>query len=149
MTYRHKQVGYWILAIVSVPVAASVAIGLVAGMGKGTTTILFLSLLIPLAAGVVFSTMSVAVDDTAVSWHFTGGIAKGRVPLEAIVSAEIVELPWFYGWGIRFTPRGTLYRVGGKSAVEVVTDKKRINLGSDDAEGLASAIRDARDRGRA
>ncbi len=144
MTYRHKQGGYWILAIVLAPVAASVALSLVAKIDTTTMVILFVALVLPIAMGVVFSSMSVVVDDTAVSWHFAWGVAKKRVPLETIVSAEVVKLPWYYGWGIRFTPRGTLYRVGGNAGVAIVTETKRVTVGSDDAKGLAAAIRDAR-----
>ena len=62
--------------------------------------------------------------------------------LNEIESCQIVKDPWYYGWGIRLTPRGWLFRVSGFNAVEIKFRKgKRFRIGTDVPQELEEAIR--------
>jgi hypothetical protein len=63
------------------------------------------------------------------------------VRIEDIQSAEVVENPWYAGWGIRITPQGMLYNVSGFQAVEMrMKNGSRFRLGTDEPESLQGAI---------
>jgi hypothetical protein len=80
-------------------------------------------------------------------WHFTGNLVRGSVALRDIESVTRVRDPATYGWGIRRTMRGTLYRVSGLDAVHIRTRSGRdFSLGSDEPARLLQAIETARGR---
>jgi hypothetical protein len=57
----------------------------------------------------------------------------------------VVRNRWYYGWGIRITPRGWLYNVSGLDAVELaLKNGKCVRIGSDEPHALARAIDHAR-----
>ena len=93
--------------------------------------------LIPLAAllaasGWAFSSLTVEVTQTRLSWFFGPGLLRKSIEREAIMGATPVRNPWWYGWGIHLTPRGWLYNVGGLDAVELALNNGstvRIRLG--------------------
>jgi len=65
--------------------------------------------------------------------------------LAAIRTCIVVRNRWWYGWGIRWTPRGWLYNVSGLAAVELtLTDGRRLRIGIDEPERLCEAIAQAR-----
>jgi len=91
--------------------------------------------------GLVLSRLVVTVDDTAVRWRFGLGLFRNAVPLGDIAAARTSEKSWAYGLGLRWTPRGWLYRVRGTETVEVeLRSGGRVFLGSDDPAALVGAI---------
>ena len=56
----------------------------------------------------------------------------------------MVKNLWYYGWGIRFTPRSWLFNVSGFSAIELqMKSGKRYRIGTDDPDNLAKALDEA------
>jgi hypothetical protein len=52
-----------------------------------------------------------------------------------------VTNPWYYGWGIRWTPKGPLYNVSGFEAVEIrMLSGKSFRIGTDEPDLLRQAI---------
>ncbi len=91
--------------------------------------------------GFIFSSMTVTIEDDLLTVRFGLGIFRKRLILSAIESCEIVENPWYYGWGVRRIPGGWLFAVSGREAVEVIMKSgKRYRIGSDEPEVLAAAI---------
>ena len=88
----------------------------------------------------IFASMRIVVDHEAVSWSFGAGFPNYRLPLADVRSAQVVQNSWLWGWGIRWSPAGWIYRVTGTHSVEIDTDKKKVFLGSDEPERLAEAI---------
>jgi hypothetical protein len=65
-----------------------------------------------------------------------------RIPLTRIRGVSVVETPWYFGWGIRLTPWGWLWRVYGRSGVELkFDDGHRFRVGSDEPDKLVEALR--------
>jgi hypothetical protein len=69
------------------------------------------------------------------------GLVQKEWPLHEIVSVTPVKNPWYYGFGLRYTPHGWLYNVSGRHAVEVLLESgSKVRIGTDEPEKLARAI---------
>lgn len=89
----------------------------------------------------LFHSLTVQVSADVVSLRFGVGVVHKEFAVRRIEKAEVVTNPWYYGWGIRLTPRGWLYNVSGFSAVEVTLDGgRRVRIGTDRPEDLLAAI---------
>jgi hypothetical protein len=135
--YQHTQIGWVVIASLGVALllflAVMVRVQLVAPF--------LIAAVVLLAALALFATLTVTVDAEALRWRFGIGLIRGRVPLHEIRYFSAVKNPWYYGWGIRFYPGGTLYNVSGLHAVELWRQGgKRFRIGTDDPRGLAAAI---------
>ncbi len=109
---------------------------------RGVDRILLGYMVILGICGFIFSSMTVTIEDDILIIRFGLPIVRKKLVLSEIESCEIVQNPWYYGWGIRRIPRGWLFSVSGRSAVEVVMKSgKRYRIGSDAPEGLVAAIR--------
>lgn len=141
--YRHKQFG---TVLVFVFAAAILLVLILAGQ-LGTHPMILLVLGLLALALVMFSSLTVMVTTSSLVFWFGPGILRKTVPLAQISQVEVVRNPWYYGWGIRFTPRGTLYAVSGLEAVELTRrDGSRLRLGTDEPERLVRVLRQAIER---
>ncbi|WP_406667608.1 hypothetical protein [Gallaecimonas sp. GXIMD1310] len=68
---------------------------------------------------VLFSFLTVKVDDEYLIWFFGPWFWKKKVALSDIQSVSEMKTKWYWGYGIRLTPYGWLYTVSGQSAVRV------------------------------
>ena len=93
---------------------------------------------------------AVTVGPDGVSWSFRYGLMKRRLSLATITSANPDRVSPFWGYGVRWTPRGTLYRATGARVVRLgLTSGRSIFIGSTDPEALVTAIEAARMQARA
>jgi len=89
----------------------------------------------------VFRSMTIEISETELTWHFGSGFPRRRVPLEEVVSAEVIRTTNWNGWGIHYTPRGWLYNVSGYGAAAItLRSGKRFCLGTDEPEVLARLL---------
>jgi hypothetical protein len=135
--YVHTQIGYVMIAIYAVLILIvgylirDAELNLAAQAG----------LVVLLIALLTFTTLKVSVDQQKVQIRFGLGIFSKGFLLSEIETCEVVMNRWYYGWGIRYTPHGWLYCVSGLTAVELqMKNGKRYRIGTDDPDGLASAI---------
>ena len=136
--YEHTQRGTWLMVIWGLRVLSA----LTGIKRKGLTAGRFIALVVNVVVLVAFTNLHVAVDDQALEVCFRPGFVRRRVPLSEIESCEVVTNRWYWGWGVRLTPRGTLYNVSGLRAVEVsLHSGRRLRIGSDEPERLAEAVR--------
>ena len=100
------------------------------------------SLLIALVPIRAFSTLTTTVADGEVVTAFHWGWPRRRIALAEVTSQRVTTHGARYGWGIRFVPGGTLWRVWGRESVELtLADKGRtFSIGTADPEGLLAAI---------
>jgi len=93
-------------------------------------------------SGVLFSSLTVEISDGELRFHFGPGFWRKRFALTEVVDASVTQSSWWEGWGIRITPRGTLYNVSGTGAVEItLRSGQRFRIGTDEPEVLAQAVR--------
>ncbi|HUL76139.1 MAG TPA: hypothetical protein VL691_02665 [Vicinamibacteria bacterium] len=139
--YRHTQIGWAILAV-NAAVAVLVLPGLPAGQaGEARLPLLGVLALVVL----LFSTLTVEVDEAALQLRFGIGLVRRRIDLGEVGSWRAVRNPWYSGWGIRLGPRGVLWNVSGLDAVEVdLPGDRHFRVGTDEPEALVAALTSAK-----
>lgn len=89
----------------------------------------------------LFDSLTVKVSRTCISLKFGIGLIRKRFALVDVQNATIVRNPWYYGWGIRLTPRGWLYNVSGLDAVEIqFRNGRKCRIGTDEPLELLAAV---------
>jgi hypothetical protein len=138
--YQHTQRGT-LMVVVLIVGAAAVASGAFLNAGAGR----WIGLAIALALVVLawfFSSLTVCVNGRELQWFFGPGTWKYRMALADIANVSIVRNSPLNGFGIRILPGFRLYNVSGLDAVELHLKSGDIRrIGTDDASGLAAALR--------
>ena len=135
--YEHTQVGYFIIVAI---VVAMVAIGIILAI-TGFNLIAIAVLVVLAVALVLFPSLTVVIWEEELVVQFGPGVIRKRFKLNEIESCRVVRNPWYYGWGIRLTPHGILFRVSGFHAVQIklITGKEYL-IGTDVPQELEEAI---------
>ena len=134
--YRHTQIGYVIIILVLAGILW-LAYLLVAKFHP----ILYLEFFIMILALALFFSLTVQINEQVIKIQFGIGVIHKQFWIDDIESYRIVENPWYYGWGIRYTPHGWLYRVSGSTAIELrMKNGRKFRIGTDDPDGLLDAI---------
>jgi len=90
---------------------------------------------------IVYS-MTIEISENGLCWYFGPSVWKKRILLEDIARVQRIRIPWWYGIGIKYTPRAWVYLVNPGDGVEVQTiNNEIVRLGTDDAERLIGALR--------
>jgi len=136
--YEHTQVGYFIIVAI---VAAMVAIGIILA-NTGVNLIAIAVMVVLAVALVLFPSLTVLIRKEELLVQFGPGVIRKRFKLNEIESCQAIKNPWYYGWGIRLTPHGMLFRVSGFHAVQIklITGKEYL-IGTDVPQELEEAIR--------
>lgn len=146
--YRNRQFGVGMVAGVLPAVAIFVVSRQMVPGHWGWMPIRALSIAAAVVCFVLinFATLEIRVDLEAIRWRYNFGPIGGRLALAEIESAQVIKTQWSWGWGIRLTPRGTLYNVGGLGAIDLTTkDGRHVLLGSNEPLRLKSALDHARE----
>jgi hypothetical protein len=136
--YRHTQVGTLVLLLLGPTVLLMVL--LVSAFGAHLVAMAVGALLLLCVA--MFPSLTVEVTHTVVRIRFGVGPIRKSFPVSSIRGAQIVRNPWYYGWGIRWFPRGWLFNVSGLDAVELeMTGGRKFRIGTDEPGELLGAIK--------
>jgi hypothetical protein len=93
---------------------------------------------------VIFHALTVYVDGREVTLRFGFGWPRRSIPINEIRDVCIVESPPADGWGIRVIPNGVLYRIAGRTTVELqLTEGRLVRIGTDQPDELALAVEKA------
>ena len=75
------------------------------------------------------------------------GLISLKFKMDEVESLESIKTPWYYGLGIRITPKGILYNIQGLKAVRIHYLKdgksKKVMIGTDEPEELMKALNSA------
>lgn len=138
--YKHTQVGYLIISVMAAVIVLIVVLLAISGVYWTTIGVL----VVIVVALVLFSKLTVVIKEGELEVRLGPGLIHKQFKLSEIESCQVVRLPWYYGWGIRLTPHGWLYRVSGFHAVEIkLRTGKRYIIGTDVPQELDEAIRQA------
>ncbi len=95
---------------------------------------------------ILFSSMTIEVNESEVSWFFGPGVFKKSLLLEEIGPCRKVKNPVWMGFGIHAFGTGWIYNVSGLLGVEIeLKGGSFIRLGTDEPNYLIKAIEDAKD----
>jgi hypothetical protein len=134
--YEHTQVGYLIIAATGAMIVLAIVI-----LALEFSWIAFGVLVIIALALVLFSSLTVVIREDDLEARFGPGLIRKRIRLSEIESCRVVRNHWYYGWGIRGTPHGTLYNVSGFQAVEIqLRTGGKVRIGTDVPRELEDAI---------
>lgn len=138
--YRHTQRGTLFLALF---VAAAVVIVAISGFrGWRWTSAIVLGILVIIAA--LFPSLTVEVGSGKVRCWFGPGLIRKSFDLAEIREVKAVRNRWYFGWGIRYTPRGWMFNISGLDAVELTLKSgKGFRIGTDEPDKLVMTIRQA------
>ena len=138
--YEHTQVGYFIIVAI---VATMVAIGIIMANG-GVNWIAAVVLVVLVVVLALFHSLTVIISGEELVVQFGPGAIRRRFKLNEIESCQAVRIPWYYGWGIRLTPQGMVFRVSGFHAVQIrLNTGREFVIGTDVPQELEEAIRQA------
>ena len=135
--YEHTQVGYLIIVAIT---TAMIAIGIM--LATSGINLITIAILVVLAVALVlFPSLTVTIWEDELILQFGPGAIRKRFRLNEIQSCQAIRVPWYYGWGIRLTPRSTLFRVSGFHAVHIkLTAGKEYVIGTDVPQELEESI---------
>ncbi len=92
----------------------------------------------------MFYKMITVIENREIKITYGIGLVRIRIRPEKIIKMEKFKVPWYWGMGIRITPRGLLYSVNGFKAVIVryiIKGKERTTLiGTQNPDNLKRAI---------
>jgi len=135
--YRHTQVGWVILGVT----AAILALVWARLPPEAAAAARFPLLLVGALLGLVFSALTVEVDDDAICLRLGIGLVRKRIPLGEVTAWREVRNPWYTGWGIRLGPGYVLWNVSGRDAVELaLASGRRFRVGTDEPAALVAAL---------
>ena len=138
-SYEHTQIGY--LTITAIGAALLYVIYLV-----GISDFNWVTLIVMLILGIallLFATLKATISDDWIEIRLGIGIIRKRIPLKDILSAQVIQYPWYYGWGLRLSLRGEwIYSVSGLGAIKINTKTgDKYIIGTDDPEEFVFAVR--------
>lgn len=139
VTYKHTQIGTMILigAALIVPIIIFLVF-------NGLSLIAGCTALLLILMTILFGSLTVEVADNKIACWFGIGLIRKQFDLAEITAVETTRYPWYYGWGIRLTPKGWMFNVSGLDAVEItLRSGKHFLIGTDRPHKLASAISQA------
>ena len=118
--YREFQFG-WIIFVVLIPVQIMIFYFYLNDIGDRpleANGFLIINLTIILIYSLFYG-MTTRITADSVRLSFGIGLIRKTIQLSQIISLEIVKNPWYFGWGVRFIPKGMLYNITGTAAIEL------------------------------
>jgi hypothetical protein len=86
------------------------------------------------------SKLSVRLFDDALELRM--GVFSRKILLRDVVQVRLVPVPWYAGWGVRYSFGGELWRVGGNRAVKLeLRNGSSFSVGSSHVAELEQVIR--------
>jgi len=148
MQYKNSQTG-WIMiglfSLISIQITVSF-------LRFGTNHLplgVFIGLLaLTIAVILTFFRLTIKADEKCIHVIFGIGLMHIKICPETVSEVKVVKTPWYYGLGIRITPRGMLYNVHGSKAVQITYKDvrssdgkhKTVIIGTNDPEPLKDFI---------
>ncbi len=137
--YKATQSVYLLPLLLAV---AAVATGLwAAATGEVGAVVVWIALGLAAVLSLVFSRLTVLVGKGQVLAEFGPGRPRRRYRLDEVTGIEQVRNKWWYGWGLRWIPNGSMYNVWGLDAVELrLASGKVFRIGTDEPAALRAAL---------
>ena len=146
MDYDHTQQvsGVWLTSLLIVSSGPGVAVPI--ALGTPAASVIPWAIVAFLLAFVMlrpFSALTVTVTSECLEAAFRWGWPRKQITRSDIASIQVVRHSAWQGWGIRRVPDGWLWRIWGRSGVQVTMVEgagKHYTFGTDDPKGLSQAL---------
>lgn len=139
MAYAHTQskpelTGALIAAVVGTTIWATV-------LSEPMALIAAIVLAVVAVIAYALSSLTTRVTRETITVAFRWGWPRRVITRSQVERVEVVRNRWWYGWGIRWVPGGTMYNVWGLDAVHLgLIGTRDFRIGTDDPLGLAGAL---------
>jgi hypothetical protein len=142
MDYGHTQTSSAALILaIGVFLIVVGLVGILAEDDEGLGWWGYLIFIVVAGAAFIFNRLTVTVAAGKVDAVFGFGWPRHSIDVLDIVAIRQVRNRWWYGFGIRRIPNGTMYNVWGLDAVEIeLKSGKVFRIGTDDGPDLLAAI---------
>ena len=147
MKYKKSQVG-WVAMGIFAPVILFLYLAYANQWGNNPlpfVPFLLLSGLFIIICS-LFYKLTIELDESTLKLIYGVGLIRIKFKIDKIEHIEIIKTPWYYGLGIRITPKGMLYNIQGSRAVEIkyVSNgkSKSVMIGTLEPERLKQALED-------
>ena len=138
--YKHTQIGYLFLTVYGAVLLIIISLFIFTDYSLLT----MIGLIIMLIALGIFASMTVKISAQKMKIQLGLGVIRKEFPRKEIETYRVVTHPWHYGWGIRYTPRGWIFRVSGNSGIELqMKSGKLYQVGTDEPQKLGEALNQA------
>ena len=88
--------------------------------------------------------LTVEVKGTTLRLSYGIGLISLKFNIDELEETEIIRVPWYYGVGIRITPKGMLYSIHGWKALQInfksKGKSKRVMVGTAEPELLKKVL---------
>jgi len=92
----------------------------------------------------LFYKLTIELDESVLRLSYGIGLIRIRFKIDKLIETQIIKTPWYYGLGIRVTPKGMLYNIQGSKAVMIKYLKngksKSVMVGTPEPEQLIQAL---------
>ncbi|MBC2838582.1 hypothetical protein [Robiginitalea sp. SC105] len=146
MNYRSSQMG-WVLPLLLAPVIVFLALAYAYQWGDRPLPLVPFLILLGIFAItlLLFYKLTLELHGNVLHVVYGVGLIRIRIEMDELLETKVIRTPWYYGLGIRVTPRGMLYNIQGTRAVQIdyIRDGKRktVMVGTADPEGLSRALK--------
>jgi len=141
MKYKKSQTG-WVLIAIFAPVLGFLFLAHLNRWGNNPlplTPFLILSGLFVFIS-LLFYKLTVHVEKSKIKLIYGIGLIRATFKIDQLSRAEVIKTPWYYGLGIRITPKGMLYNIHGSQAVRLEYQhkgkSKSVMIGTPEPEQL-------------
>ncbi len=142
--YKHTQIGWLMLILLGVGIILTGYFGI---LYSNWIALLVFGVLI--VCIVLFSVLTVIVNDNFIEVRFGPGVIGKKFRLDDISLCRFVRNHWWYGWGIRIIPKGWLFNVSGLDAIELsIKNGKIYRIGTNEPQKLNEFIQRKLDKRR-
>lgn len=142
MEYKHKEIGWFVIAMMSLSVFLLIA-GYLTIVNFDETILLIIASFLFIIT-LLFYKLTVRISQSAIQLIYGVGIIRINLNIDQLESVEVTRTPWYYGLGIRFSPKGMIYNIQSLNAVKINLSKngksKTLFIGSPHPEAVIRAI---------
>jgi len=91
----------------------------------------------------LFYKLTITITNEKITASFGVGLIKKSMPINQIATIEKVKMPWYYGVGIRLTPKGWLWnvKVGEAILIHNKNKTKTFLVGTDDYQTIETILK--------
>ena len=145
MKYKQSQFG-WVVIILFTLLVAFLCLAYAFQWGNNPLSFIpFLTLSsIPVILGLMLYKLTVEVKGTTLRLSYGIGLISLKFEIDELEETENIRVPWYYGIGIRITPKGMLYSIHGWKALRIKYKSKgkskRVMVGTAEPELLKKLL---------
>ena len=120
MTYKTSQIGWLYLAIMLPGTLFLIPLYVFQWGNNPLPFAAFLMLFLFLGlATALFCKMTLIVKASQVQIIYGIGLVRFKLQIDQLLRTEEIKTPWYWGVGIRYTPKGKLYSIHGTKALRI------------------------------